>query len=481
MKKLISLLLALALMPCGVFAMAQDYDGVLDAAFEAGQLSFAKAALPEPDAADCELIVPEGFWERAGVEPMDEAALRALMGRTTLRLYSFSPDGIRAVGQYQADELILPVVVSAGRVAVIVPATGRGVEDAYGVMDEVYRRFFLREDKTMPLGLGFEGAAWSPSGRYLWLGNNSRALNGADFEAGSPFIVDTETGELFALDSFDTDRRSDETGCWVACCFSEDESRLYAMCYGKRFGGFYGPLCYSLEGGEAQPLGDGTEHASSAALYCMKDGSLLTLSEGGSKGNTFRQGLVKIAADGTTEATEFSFDPNSWSACRVEYSAESGWAIIEGGATPGGGFSRGLIEGFQCVRVSDSLTDGADIAWFFPLEGDGLASMDHGQINEMRLMDSEAIKSVGYFKSIIGMCLSPDGRYAAIIAGTFSTGLGLYVVRLEDMAVLRAQGFEAEDADRLIFDASSNRYMMNWSEAGLLVNDGPSLWKPDGQ
>ena len=82
MKKLLAILIALSLLLCALPAMAEGYDDALDAAFEAGRVAFTKADFPLPDLATCEIVAPpDELWQFAGIKPMDEAQMRAVLAQ----------------------------------------------------------------------------------------------------------------------------------------------------------------------------------------------------------------------------------------------------------------------------------------------------------------------------------------------------------------------------------------------------------------
>ena len=81
MNKLLSAIVILAvLLTLPVAALAEDYDDALDAAFDAGSLAFAHADFPLPDPETCEIVMPpDALWQFIGIEPMDEAQIRAVV------------------------------------------------------------------------------------------------------------------------------------------------------------------------------------------------------------------------------------------------------------------------------------------------------------------------------------------------------------------------------------------------------------------
>ena len=238
MKKLLAILMTLSLLLCALPAAAEGYDDALDAAFEAGRVAFTKADFPLPDLATCEIVAPpDELWVFAGIEPMNEAQMRAALARAELAVFSYAPDGRSGIGMLAVAEGALPFAVSPNRLAIIWPNESRGTYDSYGQLGKVYQRFFLYQDSAPgPFGMGEEGAIWSSSGRYCCVLNSMRVLQEMRLEFGAPLIVDTQTGELFALDNCNPTLMSADGGCWIGGCFAGDDSAFYAMAVASRYG-----------------------------------------------------------------------------------------------------------------------------------------------------------------------------------------------------------------------------------------------------
>ena len=226
MKKLFAIVLILSLMLCTLPVMAEGYDEALDAAFEAGRVAFTQAGFLLPDLTTFEIVEPpDDLWQFAGIEPMDEAQMRAVLAQAELAVFSYAPDGQSGIGMMVVGEGMLPFAMSPDRLAVIWPREDRGVQDSYGLMDKVYHRFYFGQDPgARHFGMGEEGAVWSPTGRYCCVLNSARVLQEMHIEFGAPFIIDTQTGELFALDAFNPKLMSEDSGCWIGGCFSRDDS-----------------------------------------------------------------------------------------------------------------------------------------------------------------------------------------------------------------------------------------------------------------
>ena len=176
MKKLLAILITLALLLCALPALTEGYDDALDAAFEAGRVKFTQANYPLPDLATCEIVAPpDELWQFAGIEPMDEAQMRAVLTQAELTVFSYAPDGRSGIGMLAVGEGALPFAMSPDRLAIIWPNESRGAYDSYGQLAKVYQRFFLYQDSAAgPFGMGEEGAIWSHSGRYCCVVNGMR-------------------------------------------------------------------------------------------------------------------------------------------------------------------------------------------------------------------------------------------------------------------------------------------------------------------
>ena len=92
MKKLLAILLILSMLLCALPALAEGFDDALDAAFEAGRVKFTQANYPLPDLAACEIVAPpDELWQFAGIEPMNEAQMRAVLTQAELAVFSYAP------------------------------------------------------------------------------------------------------------------------------------------------------------------------------------------------------------------------------------------------------------------------------------------------------------------------------------------------------------------------------------------------------
>ena len=80
---------------------------------------------------------------------------------------------------------------------------------------------------------------------------------------------------------------------------------------------------------------------------------------------------------------------------------------------------------------------------------------------------------------VLNMAMSPDGRYAAVFAAGAGARHGesaLLIVRLEDMAILPAQGVDMGNIEPWVMGAVRNKHLLSWSEAGLMLSTS-GLWQ----
>ena len=478
MKKLLAILITLALLLCTLPAMAESYDDALDAAFEAGRVAFTQADFPLPDLTACEIVAPpDELWQFAGIEPMDEAQMRAALAQAELAVFSYAPDGQSGIGLLSVDEGALPFAMSPNRLAIIWPNESRGVYDGYGQLGKVYQRFFLYQDNASgPFGMGEEGAIWSSTGRYCCVLNSMRVLQEMRLEFGAPFIVDTQTGELFALDTFNPKLMSEDGGCWIGGCFAGDDSAFYAMAVASRYDDPYTLIRYDLETSEAAPCA-GFKVNNLPAMTTLEDGSIFMLID--TRRETEPQALARVMPDGSIEKHDLLMNGECWR-LRVTNdccSGESGWALLRGALiladVEGGGGYFSLLR----VNAADRLSEGADVLWTLSANTLRFEALDAAH------MPGTAVEWVQDFISrhmqVLNMAMSPDGCYAAVFAAGAGARHGesaLLIVRLEDMAVLPAQGVDMGNIKPWVMGMVKKKHLLSWSEAGLMVSTS-GLWQ----
>ena len=161
---------------------------------------------------------------------------------------------------------------------------------------------------------------------------------------------------------------------------------------------------------------------------------------------------------------------------RLYYSAESGWMLIRGkcgvrqqpGVTP-------LLR----IRPDGDASEGLETGWLLNwLEG-SMEPLDLGTLlTESGEPSEDALQALeGRCAYLMDVKLSPDGRYAALEA-VKDQEVGIFILRLEDMAVLPAEGIETS-FEMTLGALNGGMPALDWSEAGLLVfnETGAALWQ----
>ena len=452
---------------------ADDYDTRLDEAFEAGEVRFSMAEVPLPDFNACELVIPDSIWNALAATGIDEARLRALMKRGTVTPVSFSPDGACLAALLDFELGSTPVVIAEDWIALIYPTEMRGVEDAYGNLQQTYNNWIANPKR--PFGVGDEGFIWSPGGHYFCVPNVNTALVYAKFALVNPIVVDTWTGEMFLVDTFSEKMFDDYAGTMITGCFSEDERYFYALIYGSGYSTRTTLLRYDLETGDMQPL-TGLETNGYPALSMLRDGRMLSISDT-PRQDKF-QGLARMSPDGGLEITPMPVPLRAWYANRTYYSAKSGWLLVRGRTQNS---ASTMLTAIQRVQPDIDPAKGLNAAWAVNWAECVMDPLDLTKLDpENSVLDeSDLSELLAAYAIILDVKLSPDGRYAAMVA-VKGNEAQVYIARLKDMALLPAGDIEVETS-ALVGAANGGVPLLSWSEAGLLVfaNGVPTLWQPD--
>jgi hypothetical protein len=156
--------------------------------------------------------------------------------------FYFSPGGgkILCLDQNKA------YVVEGQDVTLIVPDTARGVPDEYGS--------FAKFAVTPPYKwAGSEGVVWSPDGRYAVLTNYEAALKYLKFIYGL-YIIDTQTGQLYCVDTYPDDPFQSGAAVFQAC-LDPSGRYVYYMLYGRIYDDSMVSLMrYDMETGKKERL-----------------------------------------------------------------------------------------------------------------------------------------------------------------------------------------------------------------------------------
>ena len=437
-------------------------------------MSFARAEPTLPDFNTCALVVPEEAKAALAAQGIEEGMLRTLLQSGDLHWASISPDGTHVAAILTLpDGNSTPVVMTQDQVAMIYPTTRRGVEDTYGHLQKTYNSWFAGNAPRKPMGLGDEGMIWSPSGRYFSVSNAVTLYNYMHLDLCNPILIDSQTGEMFLLDTFDSKPMMDSAGAAITGCFSADERYFYIVFYGNAYDTSYTLLRYDLETGEKQTMGS-LALSAYPRLTELRDGRLMTIVDQLKVDQP--QGLAFFPLDGSTEYIPMPVNVGAYYANRLYYAAESGWMLIRGkcgvrqqpGVTP-------LLR----IRPDGDASEGLETGWLLNwLEG-SMEPLDLGTLlTESGEPSEDALQALeGRCAYLMDVKLSPDGRYAALEA-VKDQEVGIFILRLEDMAVLPAEGIETS-FEMTLGALNGGMPALDWSEAGLLVfnETGAALWQ----
>lgn len=480
MKKLFALTLCLFMLWLNP-AIADDYDSTIDAAFDSGQVVFRQAQFQMPNPEECEIVLPPAeFWDVFGFDAISEVQLRGALVSAQYMIVSYTPDGRCGLGLLAVGDAILPIAVSPGRVAIICPTEERGVYNEAGMLGRVFGHLYLEAKPQQYFGMGDEGVIWSPSGHYFCIINNTVLLQRMQPAYGSPILVDTQTGEMFSVDSFSTKITSANGGCWLAGCFSADERYFYAMVYSGRYGKHYTLVRYDIDTCEATPCSEGFDFNGLPAISELRNGSLIMLIDAYKADDT--QSLAVLSPDGITEMSPLSVQTDTWKfmARRLCYSAKSGWALMRGwlyGKPSMNWNSDNPVFGYGFLRMrpDDSLADGMDTVWMISCNTLTAEAYDINQIREITISGRALFDFIEQHMAIADMKLSPDGRYAAVLAvkrdNMHNTiNAQVLIIQLEDMKTLPAKNIDIDEntAGSLLLSLNKSIPCLDWSEAGLL-------------
>ncbi len=443
----------------------------LDSAFLAGRAVFVPAELPLPDFRTCDIIVPDAFWEFLNTDPMSDVVLRLALMAGKLTPVSISPDGTHMAAYLETAGIVVPLAVSPNRVAVICPSPSRGVADIYRNGYATYTSLFLAKSASSPMNMGLEGMIWSPDGRYFCSIDCWKLMRTMNAGLNNPILVDTETGDMFLLDTYPRSVK-DGLGSIVTGCFSRDGKKFYAFYYGKEYDTLCMPLCYDLETGEKTTWGAGMDAMACPSLAETAEGSLLALCASRSQSDPMF--LATMAPGRTTQRDALPVSLGIWETRYAEYSADTGWLVGRGSVMSG--LVNMEISAIQRIRPAEIQKEALNTVWAISAETRRPEALSLEDIAVLASSsDKAAVEALSVKYLPIGdMALSPDGRYAAVLAGKAADPF-LLVVRLEDMAAVMVEGVPLSDQAMIQLNGIRGIW---WSEAGLLVRDGDAaaLW-----
>ena len=515
MKKLTAMLLALVLLgtlcPAGACgeneenpvqaageawtAALEAYDDQLAAVFDSGIAVFSKTEFPIPDPATCEIVMPpDNFWQRFS-RPSTEEEFRQML-QESLCIADISPDGTTAVGYVPFEKGNILAVITGDRITVLYPADQRGLGELKNFIDDDY--FHMFDGRPGQLNsLDFMGLIWSPDGRYVCplcrysmrmkantvghmsnaatssVGQNSLAGADSPYVAGAYAMIDTRTGEIFALEAFE--KPADGWfSLWMDACFSGDGKDFYVFCrYGERRTWI---LQYDTASWERTQRETGMNENLNImpGMTLLPDGRLAVLSD-----YTWQLDLWQELAfpDMGSGAAETSLQ-------HVNQELEAYGNFAVGSPVTGevlaflyfslgvnkmmGPFTTGLI------RLNANETDQApDTVWIGSTETWKLVPMTVAEAKEFQDANTMEERDIQKFWEISGrhmyfrdIQLSPGGRFALAVMDSMAL-----LIRLSDMACIPVVGFGVFD-DYL--SERSQRYssLLSWSTAGCLVAAG---------
>ncbi|MCR4622822.1 MAG: hypothetical protein K5663_12155 [Clostridiales bacterium] len=483
MKKRVCICLILLLfLEVFIPAFGESLDSALDKAFEKGRLSFERIENPMPVPESCEFSLPPAeVLEAWGLSGISAEEVSAMLRQAQLTVINYSPDGTHGVGYLVSGDSFLPAAVSQGRIAIIYPTHERGVDDQFNILEKYYQQSCLQRNTYTPFGMGEEGTIWSPSGRYCCSLYSDGLFKMGKGDSCSPIFTDTHTGEMFLADSFNPSLFKGDAGSWVCGCFSDDEQYFYAMYYGHRFEHLCTLVRYDLATLEYEEL-YGMDINGYPTLTQLKDGTLLTFSDTRQIGTAAQQ-LIKVYPGGATESSpidelmRISQDYALYYR-RLYCSGESGWAVMPASLT--GKTAGETALGFLRFRPEESLSERTDVLWMICAQTLQPESFSKEKLAEYYASEFDRYWADKDYLFIYDIKLSPEGRYAAVIAGSPEGRLHdqitvMLIIRLSDLKTLVAGGIDVGNVSSLA--VRRNKYLLNLSDEGVLcMSDGGLYW-----
>lgn len=371
----------------------------------------------------------------------------------------------------------------------VIPVTineSRGVPDTYGNLAKIH-------------SFGAEAAEqvyWSPDGRYITLWSYRLAfrnpLGGNIFD---PHVIDTETGEMYLLDAYETlVVYGHDFATMIDAVYSPDGKYLYVLMYGSLGGNRSQVVRYDLATYEAVMLAGFSENMIiNNSLTLLENGSLLLIQD--SDYTTPRQekstSLIRLTpkAGGWTTEHFSRTDVADAQYCRlssIAYSQNSRQGLIVTHSQPMREMEDSMpraqmtnalryyhphwptqqvetdcIVPFQSGNLNSALTTG----WWIPsLDAPAALPIPLSQLGDDITADMTGPLPVALYEKyekgdhyyvssaqIIQAVLSPDGHYALLACrtdaanGRFDGDAALLLLRLSDMTLTRLPGLTGED------------------------------------
>ncbi len=491
----------------------ESYDDQLATVFESGKAVLRKAEFQLPDPGACEIMMPpDSFWEYFD-HVCSEEEIRSQIGEN-LRIISYSPDGSTAIGFILLEDKGVIAAVSGNRVTILYPTDQRGMGDLKQFLVVDY--FGIASARPNSVNwLDYMGLIWSPDGRYVCpmsryamkqksntVGRQAavqtvdslQAISNPVKTVDAYAMIDTQTGEVFALESYPRPASADSARLglwiWLDACFSPDGKSFYVLCrddtHQKRI------LQYDTASWEQTEYMTGMEKERSIlpGMTLLEDGRFFALTNRNAMVPV--QKLVWLDMEGGVQETELS-SLNEGLQAYGDFtcgSSRTGDALlflyfVQGSELRSGSFITGLL---RVHAGADGLTE-PDTLWIGSAESRTLVPMTYAEIMEIQsatIREKDGREGVEEFRKNTAPYLyfrelqvSPGGRFALAVAENTGTGeLVTMLIRLSDMASIPVDS--AKEISRISPEAMKRRQLyganiMNWSAAGILVNAEESM------
>ncbi len=430
----------------------------LDAAFSSGNpvLSETGSAAIRPQVSDFEISeeAKAALKESFGLDDPD-AAIAAALGETEFTLLSESPagnSGIISAGGSSA------ITVYNGKYHLPYPSA-KGVPDEYTNLARVLSYFYSGFRSL----IGEEGIVYSPDGRYAAFCNKRFTLMNMNLFL-DPVLLDLSSGELILTATYPNKPAKDENaGAVSSAVFSSDSKYFYYVLFGKSGGARIRLYRYALDTGETELCFESEKDLYDPHLAELENGSLLMLDDCFRQGET--EGLVVASCtDGTwsLEETKLKLDRDYCYAGRLIYSPNAGLVCL----LERTGSDSSVT--FQLISPNQGF-EGIDRFWCVRKGTDELVALSP---EEFRASFDTDVKSPLYpYQTLLNTVFSPDGNY--ILLHTVNNAVNgrsrnLFLVRLEDMSLLKVSGLEAE---KILVGPLGMNYPMNieWNTDELII------------
>ena len=234
--------------------------------------------------------------------PMDEITARTILENADLA--SMGPDET-ILSVLRAEQPIL--FVWRGKTLILLgQSLSRGAPDTYGSLKNTLHDML----NTSPSSLDNE-VRWSPDGRYLFFNDSDRWL-GARMAMDDPFLVDTQSGEIFLLENggYPKTIAKDTFRCILNGRFSMDGKSFFWYCrsYVPGEAAAHSLMRYDLESGTQETI---CELGGVLLDFIEVEKNSWLLLESGTGGVTLVRMIVSV------DGIERNPDPQSipWSSC----------------------------------------------------------------------------------------------------------------------------------------------------------------------